>query len=800
MSSNDSKDKSELEPIAPETTILKINIKTTGDLITKEYDLIPFHPNMSDLRDLSNNSYMYFPSFVKITMKDLQKAGVGEDYPKIFLDLDKYVKLMKYVMSPEREEDNTLLTNTSQVKNYATSMSQSVMSGLSDDNTVTSLQKDEPLTEEEIITNNIELIRQLFFSFKSHFFILANDYVIGKSKYIPIYKPSEKINKELSTDTKKIPLMYTVTFELQLLDSINNPEAGDFMKMTCKAKKANIATDMMDIFGTNLGYKPVEKVSLPSILNTSQTTKNRHFGKMQKEWENRNRYMSELEKNENRKNMTPLQKKMADYDKQAEEYKKIPPLWLKETDLLDEKYNNFTIEMVQLWQEMDDIKKSNTEESKFQSDRLDELETKIELLVYKLLKRERKEPAEKDIKDFINTITESKYKKDVEDSINKDISRGEKTKLLYDAKQQEQAIINNKYVTELKKETGLQDKKEDLKYLEEEELALKNKYDNLFKTGDQYNAESVKNELTKVQTNIRKKTTDIRFIEDKYKEIATKWLDGRKKMKSMKESIETEKNKSERENEGKVIKENLQKKLELIKKKKEEYLLALFKEDEKSVDLLHEEVKKYKNKDKPFDDASTLKNELEELEKEYLEIASKSSYKKKTDGQIDLWNDYLTRYKAILSEIKRDERSLESGYNESLYNANKYKGLADKNLIEDKKEEIKNKLMKNKVFLKRMMRIIAVYEKYIQELKKANEDTDENIKIKIDKFESELEKANVDTPETSGGKKTQKKKHRKRNKKTKRIIRRRIKHKTLRKLKKPKKIMRKKKRTMRRRV
>ena len=65
----------EKEPITIETTILKINIKTTGDLITKDYDLLPFHPNMADLRDLSNNSYILFPSFVKITMKDLQKAG-----------------------------------------------------------------------------------------------------------------------------------------------------------------------------------------------------------------------------------------------------------------------------------------------------------------------------------------------------------------------------------------------------------------------------------------------------------------------------------------------------------------------------------------------------------------------------------------------------------------------------------------------------------------------------------------------------------------------------------------------------
>ena len=51
MSSKSSIDK--YEPIKLDTTILKIDIKSTGDLITKEYDLIPFHPNMSDMKDLS---------------------------------------------------------------------------------------------------------------------------------------------------------------------------------------------------------------------------------------------------------------------------------------------------------------------------------------------------------------------------------------------------------------------------------------------------------------------------------------------------------------------------------------------------------------------------------------------------------------------------------------------------------------------------------------------------------------------------------------------------------------------------
>ena len=48
------------EPLKLETTILKIDVKTIGDLKTKDYDLIPFHPNMADIKDLSNNNYIFF--------------------------------------------------------------------------------------------------------------------------------------------------------------------------------------------------------------------------------------------------------------------------------------------------------------------------------------------------------------------------------------------------------------------------------------------------------------------------------------------------------------------------------------------------------------------------------------------------------------------------------------------------------------------------------------------------------------------------------------------------------------------
>ena len=178
------------DPIKIDTTTLKINIKTTGDFITKEYDLIPFHPNMADMKDLSNNNYILFPSFVKITMKNLKESGAlgnGQDYKKIFTNLEKFINLIKYVTRPNRmneEEDFTLLVDQTQYKNYAMSFVKDFTSDITSD--FRTVQKYEPLTELEIVTNNIGLIKSLFFPVNGRFYILGHDYIINKSQYITI--------------------------------------------------------------------------------------------------------------------------------------------------------------------------------------------------------------------------------------------------------------------------------------------------------------------------------------------------------------------------------------------------------------------------------------------------------------------------------------------------------------------------------------------------------------------------------------------------------------------------------------
>ena len=564
------------QSITIDTTTLKINIKSTGDLITKDYDLLPFHPNMADLRDLSNNSYILFPSFVKITMKDLKNAGVGEDYPKVFMNLDKYIKLIKYVTSPDRAEDFTLFIDKTQVKNYSIALAQNALTDLIADNAtdIISIQKYEPLTEQEIITNNIEIIKNIFLPVKSHFFILGNDYVIGQSKFKPPYIPSTETNLKLSDISKKIPMAYTVTFELQLLDAVNNPDAGNFSKMTCKAKKANIAKDSLDIFGTNFGYVPEKKAMIPSILNTSKTTQNRQFSKLQKEWEERNKYVkapaNERERIAMEKNWTPLQRKMAEFDKKQEAYNKIPPLWIKEKQELEAKYKDFTAEMVKLWQELKEVEKSNSDSNgvlkkdSFVKDLLNgvklkmkEAAEKVRLKVTEPLTAEQitknktaadalndasitLEEMKNILKIYTTTKAESKTKTDTvqvtkyEEEINKladqlaklaeinaliktidaltlsDKPRVEQTIIdstfFKNEKALEDKAINDKYTKTLVEGTGVAEKEIDLRVLRDQEVDLTAKIERLMKSDDPSDRYNVES----VKTDLAKLQADIR--------------------------------------------------------------------------------------------------------------------------------------------------------------------------------------------------------------------------------------------------------------------------------------------------
>jgi len=357
------------EPIKLDTTILKIDVKTKGDLITKDYDLIPFHPNMSDIKDLSNNNYIFFPTFAKITMNDLKNARVGTNYLKVFTSLDKYLKLVEYIASDARETDNTLIVDQSRAKQYAMSILEDITGDVVEDFVTVQKEEntDEGLTDEEIITNNIGLIKKIFFPRKGLFYVLSHEYVIGKSKYIPPFESSEDFNPKLKAK-HLVPLTYTITVELDLLDATNNPDAGDFGRLSCKAKKISIKNDVIDLFGSKFKYKQQEqKAILPSLLKLPPEITERGFTKLQKEWEARNKYVkppeTEAERLALEKSWTPLQKKMAQLDKTQLEFNKIPQLWVKEKNDLEEKYKNYFIAIKKYREEIEEIRKNNNNDT-----------------------------------------------------------------------------------------------------------------------------------------------------------------------------------------------------------------------------------------------------------------------------------------------------------------------------------------------------------------------------------------------------------------------------------------------------
>jgi hypothetical protein len=743
MSSKKSKDK--FDQIIIETTQLKVNVKTTGDLITKEYDLLPFHPNMADLRDLSNNSYILFPSFVKITMKDLKKAGVGDDFPKVFLNLEKYIKLIKYVTSPEREADYTLFIDKTQVTNYATALVQNSLTDLLSDEAsdIISIQKYEPLTEEEIITNNIELIKRLFFPLKGHFFILGNDYVIGKSKYIPKYEASSETNTKLDTETRKIPLAYTVRFEVQLLDAANNPDAGDFLRMSCKGKKNSIAVDTMDIFGTNFGYVPEKKAPVQSILNTSEATKSRQYGKLQKEWEERNKYVkapaNERERLEQESKWTPLQKKMAQYDKYQEVYNKIPPMWITERKELTTKFDNFKKEIGKLLQDIENIEKSNPTKDSVQQDMIDDVIDKMKTTIGQLSINVKKEPIPdqvkndyadklsdienhfKELSDYKKQYTEIKKKieaekdaetkkkyeeeknslveqiynlKDINELLikKKDISNADFYKSVYDA---DKKIIDDKYVKPLLEEANIDSKKKDIVALKKQESDIRKRMN----PSDPYSNKSAQAELAKVQGEMRKKEAEIISLENKFgidekimkkdkikvidgSKLIKTWEDSTLELKKLSDTIEAEKTISEKKIKVESINKELDEKLKEIVKLKKDLMLAKFfagQYDDLDKDTLES---KTKATERPLESVETLQANLDLAKNNYLEIARKFSDFNQLQAKITLLNSDLTDLKELKEAKKKGKDKKDKEKNEK----NAAIGVIEKRVSDSKKE------------------------------------------------------------------------------------------------------------------
>ena len=209
---------------------------------------------------------------------------------------------------------------------------------MNDDNSDNMMTIEKKFPEpEDIITHNIGLIKRIFFPLKSRFFILSNEYTITKSDYIPPYKTSANYNSDLS-EIEKIPLSYTITINLTLLNSFDHPDAGDFARMNCKAKKTNIKKELNLFFGKPSDDKLDSNIKPISSILSKPKLSNRNFPNLQTEWENRNRDIFE---EEIKIGTSKKSKLINSYENNETEIKKIPELWIKERMELDNEIDIF---------------------------------------------------------------------------------------------------------------------------------------------------------------------------------------------------------------------------------------------------------------------------------------------------------------------------------------------------------------------------------------------------------------------------------------------------------------------------
>ena len=645
------------EPLKVETTTMKFSIKTTGDLITKEYDLIPFHPNMADMRDLSNNNYILFPSFVKITMNDLKRAGVGQDYMKVFTTIRLYIELIRYVTSSRREEDYSLIVDPSQIKNYSMGLAQNAVKSITESSDLVkseiTIQNYEPLSDEEIILNNILLLKSIFLPSNGRFYVLNREYVIGKSIYVPKYK-SDGENPHITA--KKIPMFYNATIELQLLDALTNPGIGNFGKLTCKAKKVSIKNDIREIFGTGIiGEEDDKKTTIPTLTPTVEMK--RGFGKLQVEWEQRNKFVkppeTEKERIELLNKQTPLQKKMAKFDEHQKEYEKIPPLWVKTRKEIDSRYKEYDEQfksfMVEKKKIEEELKEDNS--NSFIQGQVDTIKGKISDLVNQMKTTISQIPGI-DLPSIPDIITDDAFKTYSKALREKESKENDKkfTKELIDG------------ITEKKK--MMDDAKEDGEKIQKKLNALP--------PGD-YSRASIAKELAQAQARYRKLRTDHEMLLSKYgkdgEKIINTWEGILNKMDNIKGEIENEKTSKEKEESSSIVRKELSEKKKDIDKAQEKLLLKEYYEG--IYDNISKSTKEKYEKDKklipPTEEIDILDKALKERKEEYFAIANKlGSLNLALQEKISLRKEEEDKLKSLKGQ-KQEELN---GYDKKISNFN----------------------------------------------------------------------------------------------------------------------------------
>ncbi len=266
--------------------------------------------------------------------------------------------------------------------------------------------------------------------------------------------------------------------------------------------------------------------------------------------------------------------------------------------------------------------------------------------------------------------------------------------------------------------------------------------------GDNYNAQSLKPELMKIQEALRKKMGDKEKKRGKSgdeKAIIKKWEDNLKEKDKFLKTIKGDKDKEDRKIKTETLNKELKTKFSEITKLKKEILKAKFFAGE-DYDLSERDKKNYEKKDRPLESLEDLIENLEELEKQYLDTAEKLNKFNMVQAHIKLLNEDLQRYKTYKDDIKQDIKKKEGEKkpkNDELQTnvrlLEKSNQGKEDNETSSKIEKVKSEIKIIQVKIDKLTKkldvsdkIIKDYNNYIKALKKIKESADD-IKEKYDK-------------------------------------------------------------------
>jgi hypothetical protein len=376
----------------------------------------------------------------------------------------------------------------------------------------------------------------------------------------------------------------------------------------------------------------------------------------------------------------------------------------------------------------------------------------------------------KGVADFLKTLEDATTTGEAETTIKSDIDK--KEGYLGRIRDSEKEVIDDKYTQALFEGTKHGELEGDIKALVKEENDI---YEKL-KTTDPYNATAVKADLAKVQATLRKKKADIGVLERKYKksELIEKWEATLKKMDAIKNTIDSEKTKDEKTIANKTVKDEMKKLFDKeIKRLKEEYLIAQFKEGDESK-LTKSEKEKFEKKDRPIESAKQIKDNLDSLKTQYLDIAGKLGFFEKIQGEITLLNDDFAHIKELKTSKESEKKKIDDKLREistelgriGSSNPERAKTLKEESATlqaESTKKEFETTIKKLKLEEEN-------YKDYIKALKQISNNNDAQKKYK-ELYDNEKYGKIIKTLQVqAGGGKGSRKRKIKRRRKTKRLL------------------------------